>query len=63
MTEYLLALSCPHRTGLIHAVTRCLLENECNVLDSDTYKDPFREQFFMRVHFSGDAECQNGGRI
>ena len=55
MTEYLLSLSCPDRTGLIYAVTRWLLENGCNVLDSDTYKDPFRERFFMRVHFSGDV--------
>ena len=56
MTEYLLALSCPDRTGLIYAVTRWLLENGCNVLDSDTYKDPFRERFFMRVHFAGEVE-------
>ena len=55
MKEYLLALSCPDRTGLIHAVTSWLLENGCNVLDSDTYKDPFRERFFMRVRFSGDV--------
>jgi len=55
LTEYLLVLSCPDRTGLIYAVTRWLLENGCNVLDSDTYKDPFRERFFMRVHFSGEV--------
>ena len=55
MNEYLLALSCPDRAGLIYAVTRWLLENGCNVMDSDTYKDPFRERFFMRVHFSGEA--------
>ena len=55
MNEYLLALSCPDRTGLIHAVTHWLLENGCNVLDSDTYKDPFRERFFMRVRFSGEV--------
>ena len=54
MTEYLLALSCPDRTGLIYAVTRWLLQHGCNVMDSDTYKDPFRERFFMRVHFCGD---------
>ncbi len=48
MTEYLLALSCPDRTGLIYAVTRWLLNNGCNVMDSDTYKNPFREKFFMR---------------
>ena len=58
MTEYLLALSCPDRTGLIYAVTRWLLGHGCNVLDSDTYKDPFRERFFMRVHFGGDIELE-----
>ncbi len=55
MTEYLLALSCPDRMGLIYAVTRWLLQSDCNVMDSDTYRDPFRERFFMRVHFSGDV--------
>ncbi len=55
MTEYLLALSCPDRTGLIHTVTRWLLKHGCNVLDSDTYKDATRERFFMRVHFSGSV--------
>ncbi|WP_446831614.1 formyltetrahydrofolate deformylase [Candidatus Foliamicus sp.] len=55
MTEYLIALSCPDRTGLIYAVTRWLLKCGCNVLDSDTYKDLTRERFFMRVHFRGEA--------
>ena len=58
MNEYLLALSCPDRTGLIYAVTRWLLENGCNVLDSDTHRDSFRERFFMRVHFSGDVALE-----
>ena len=58
MTEYLLALSCPDRTGLIYAVTRWLLKSGCSVMDSDTYKDPFRERFFMRVHFSGDVSIE-----
>ena len=41
--------------GLIYAVTRWLLQSDCNVMDSDTYRDPFRERFFMRVHFPGDV--------
>ena len=56
MTEYLLALSCPDRTGLIYAVTSWLLKHGCSVLQSDTYKDHFRERFFMRVDFSGGIE-------
>ncbi len=32
------------------------------MLDSDTYKDPFRERFFMRVHFSGDVTIEELGK-
>ena len=55
MNEYLLALSCPDRAGLIYTITRRLAQSGCNVMQSDTYRDPFREQFFMRVRFSGDV--------
>ncbi len=43
---------------MIYAVTRWLLEHGCSVMGSDTYKDPFREKFFMRVHFSGDVAIE-----
>lgn len=55
MNEYLLALSCPDRAGLIYTITRRLAQSGCNVMHSDTYRDPFREQFFMRVRFGGDV--------
>ena len=55
MQEFVLAFSCPDRTGLVYAVTRWLFEHECNILDSAQYGDPHSQQFFMRVHFSGNA--------
>ena len=51
--NFLLALSCPKRTGLIYTVTRWLAEQDCHVIESDTYIDPHSERFFMRVHFGG----------
>ncbi len=51
--NFLLALSCPKRTGLIYTVTRWLAEQGCHVIESDTYIDPYSERFFMRVHFGG----------
>ncbi len=53
MADFVLTLSCPDRTGLVHAVTRWLFERECNILDSDQYGDPYSRRFFMRVHFDG----------
>ena len=51
--EYVLTLSCPDRTGIVHAVAGYLLQAGCNVLDSQQFGDrtaggPGR--FFMRVH-------------
>ncbi len=53
MADFVLTLSCPDRTGLVHAVTRWLFERDCNILDSDQYGDPYSRRFFMRVHFDG----------
>ncbi len=55
MTEYVLTLSCPDRTGLVYAVTSWLFLRDCNILDSDQFGDPFSGRFFMRVHFAGEV--------
>lgn len=52
-SEYVLTLSCPDRTGIVHAVAAYLLQAGCNVLDSQQFGDRTGErpsQFFMRVH-------------
>ena len=46
--EYVLTLSCPDRPGIVHAVAFCLVEADCNILDSQQYGDPLGGRFFTR---------------
>ncbi len=52
--EHLLTLSCPDRPGIVHAVSTFLVVTGCNILDSQQYRDPDSERFFMRVHVAAD---------
>lgn len=46
-----LTLSCPDKTGIVHAVAAFLHGHGCNIIDSAQYGDPDTGRFFMRVHF------------
>jgi formyltetrahydrofolate deformylase len=48
---YILTLSCPDRTGIVHAVTGLLAERGGNITDAAQYNDKATGQFFMRVGF------------
>jgi formyltetrahydrofolate deformylase len=48
--ELVLTLSCPDRTGIVHAVAGYLHEAGCNVLDAQQFGDRTEGVFFMRVH-------------
>jgi formyltetrahydrofolate deformylase len=50
MPELVLTLSCPDRTGIVHAVSAYLHESGCNVLDAQQFGDRTTSTFFMRVH-------------
>src|SRR5690606_21828541 len=52
MKEYILTLSCPDRTGIVHAVSGWLLSHQGNIIDSQQFGDDETERFFLRVHFS-----------
>ena len=52
MKEYILTLSCPDRTGIVHAVSGWLLGRQGNIIDSQQFGDFEARRFFMRVHFS-----------
>lgn len=52
MKEYILTLSCPDRTGIVHAVSGWLLGQQGNIIDSQQFGDEETRRFFMRVHFS-----------
>jgi formyltetrahydrofolate deformylase len=53
--EHLLVLSCPDRPGIVHAVSTFLVVTGCNILDSQQYRDPATERFFLRVHVTAPA--------
>ncbi len=51
MTAYILNLSCPDRTGIVHAVSGFLLERSGNIEEAAQYNDSATGLFFMRVRF------------
>ena len=51
---YILTLSCPDRTGIVHAVSGFLLERGGNIEEAAQYNDHGTGLFFMRVHFACD---------
>lgn len=55
--EYILTLSCPDRSGIVHAVTGFLAQHNLNIVDSQQFGDPTSKKFFMRVHFAEIAEA------
>ena len=58
--DYVLTLSCPDRTGIVHRVTGLLFESGCNIADAQQFGDVESRRFFLRVHFDAPdlAETQ-----
>ena len=58
--EYILTLSCPDATGIVHAVSGLLYQAGCNIVDSQQYGDVDGDdatgRFFMRVHFAAPPQ-------
>ena len=51
-----LALACPDRPGIVHAVTGVLARHGGNVTESQQFGDPESASFFMRVQFEMPGE-------
>jgi len=56
---YILTLSCPDRTGIVHAVSGFLLERGGNIEEAAQYNDHDTGLFFMRVQFACDQVAQD----
>jgi formyltetrahydrofolate deformylase len=52
-TDFILTLSCADTPGIVFAVSGFLVEQSCNIVDSQQHRDPQTGQFFMRVSFAG----------
>lgn len=59
---YILTLSCPDRTGIVHAVSGFLLERGANIEEAAQYNDHDTGLFFMRVRFACDGHSEAGLR-
>jgi formyltetrahydrofolate deformylase len=55
--QYVLALSCPNKPGIVAVVSTYLFDHGCNILDAQQYDDTESSIFFCRVVFDrvGDA--------
>ncbi len=53
MSQFVLALSCPDRPGIVAAVSAFLFDNGQNIFDAQQYNDVETGHFFMRVVFEG----------
>ncbi|MFH5822179.1 formyltetrahydrofolate deformylase [Georgenia sp. AZ-5] len=51
----ILALSCPDRPGIVHAVSGVLVEHGGNITESQQFGDPSTGLFFMRVQVETQA--------
>jgi len=65
--EYILTLSCPDATGIVHAVSGLLYQAGCNIVESqqfgDVADDDATGRFFMRVHFTAPPQLADAGTL
>jgi len=47
----LLTLSCPDKIGIVAAVSRFLVDHNCNIVESAQYGDHSKRRFFLRTGF------------
>ncbi|MHC3467447.1 formyltetrahydrofolate deformylase [Streptomyces sp. 7R007] len=51
-TEHVLTLDCPEAPGIVHAVSRFLLDHGSDIVDNHQFGDRRDGHFFMRVRFA-----------
>ena len=49
--QFVLALSCPDRPGIVHRVSGFLVAHGANILEAAPFDDVGTNRFFMRVKF------------
>ena len=65
--EYILTLSCPDATGIVHAVSGLLYQAGCNIVESqqfgDVEDDDATGRFFMRVQFAAPPQLADSATL
>jgi formyltetrahydrofolate deformylase len=52
LPSFVCTLSCPNRPGIVAAVSMCLFESGCDILEANQFDDLATGNFFMRVVFN-----------
>ena len=50
--RYFLKLTCDNQPGIVSAVSRCIAENQGDILECSQFDDAETKKFLMRIHFS-----------
>jgi formyltetrahydrofolate deformylase len=53
-SDYVLTLSCADKPGIVYAVSKFLIDHDCNIVESQQFDDREDGTFFMRVQFQPD---------
>ncbi|MFP5347981.1 MAG: formyltetrahydrofolate deformylase [Actinomycetes bacterium] len=48
--EFVLTLTCLERPAIVHAVSRFLVDHDCDIVDNRQFGDPETRRFVMRLH-------------
>lgn len=57
MTQYILKITCPARSGIVAAVTTYLADKQCYIGELSQFDDEFTGSFFMRAVFRFNDGC------
>ncbi len=55
MSQLILTVSCPVRTGIVAQISSFLAKAGCNIHDSSQFTDLQNDRFFMRLSFASDG--------
>ncbi len=56
--NYIVALSCLDRPGIVHAISGGLLGAGCNIIESQQFRSPESGTFFMRIEVATSASLE-----
>ncbi|MBE3000644.1 formyltetrahydrofolate deformylase [Nocardiopsis sp. HNM0947] len=55
--SFVLTLSCPNRTGIVHAVSSFLVEHGCDIGEYQQFDDPVQGRYFLRAQVDAPEEA------
>lgn len=53
--DLIATLSCPDRSGIVHAMTTAILESSGNIIENQQFTDPQSQTFVMRTRFEASG--------